>query len=83
MNCAWLLNQTGIFIEICGACWVALQAYQSGTAAAPLKTDLDSIEHSMQHFINEARRQFRKSLGGFIAVALGLLFQLAANFEMF
>lgn len=76
---AWWLNQIGIIIEIAGAGYLVFCAWQSKRVVAGMKTDLDSIEHSVEALLREVRGNFSNQRLGFILLVLGLLMQLASN----
>ena len=76
---AWWLNQIGIIVEIAGAGYLVFCAWQSRRVVAGMKTDLDSIEHSVEALLREVRDNFSNQLLGFIFLVLGLLMQLTSN----
>lgn len=78
-QCAWWLNQIGILVEIAGAGYLVWCALRSRRAVMEMKTDMDSIEHSVQALLNEVRGNFRNQRVGFALLVIGLLMQLASN----
>jgi hypothetical protein len=78
-ECAWWLNQVGILVEIAGAGYLVYCAWQSRRTVAGMKTDLDSIEHSVEALLREVRGSFTNQRLGFVLLVLGLAMQLASN----
>lgn len=78
-QCAWWVNQIGILIEIAGAGYLVWCALRSRQAVMEMKTDLDSIEHSVQALLDEVRGNFKNQCIGFVLLVIGLLMQLASN----
>ncbi|MDP3841698.1 MAG: hypothetical protein Q8Q81_03770 [Oxalobacteraceae bacterium] len=76
---AWWLNQIGIIVEICGGGYLVFRAWRSKHVVAGMKTDMDSIEHSVEALLREIRGNFSNQRLGFILLVLGLLMQLASN----
>lgn len=76
---AWWLNQLGIIVEIAGAGYLVYCAWQSKSVVAEMRTDLDSIENSVEALLTEVRGNFRNQWFGFVLLVLGLLMQLASN----
>ncbi len=76
---AWLPNQIGILVEIAGAGYLVWCALRSSRTVMEMKTDLDSIEHSVQALLDEVRGNFRNQRIGFVLLVIGLLMQLASN----
>lgn len=76
---AWWLNQIGILVEVAGAAYLVWCALRSRRAVMEMKTDLDSIEHSVQALLNEVRGNFTNQRIGFVLLVIGLLMQFASN----
>ena len=76
---AWWLNQIGILVEIAGAGYLVYCAWQSKRTVAGMKTDMDSIEHSVEALLREVKGNFSNQRLGFVLLVIGLAMQLASN----
>jgi hypothetical protein len=76
---SWWLNQVGIVVEIVGAGYLVFCSWQSRRVVTGMKTDMDSIEHSVEALLQEVRGNFRNQRFGFMLLVIGLLMQFGSN----